>query len=481
MNGQGNAVDVLMGVGGTGNRFLETIVMLSLIRYIHERDKIKVILVDEDTNNGNFNETSTLIERYKAFRKIISGSGKSPISLENEIVFANGRKEKMEIVPSKYIGDSVGNMSFSDIIGQDSLTNGLFKEEDLNLTLESGFKGKVHVGSVVFSQAKRGLSNIFRNVVAGATNLNVFIVGSLFGGTGAAGIPTIARIIKDNGFPGGGDVNKRIGALLILSYFGVEPPPDNGNNECPQISLSVSLNRVREALRTYYANNDDIDVFYLIGSYEPLVKTYPWRECGGFAQKNENFVIEIFAGAFYKHFLNNPNDNAGNIYRAFVDDESLPDVLEKEDIPYQDELVKGIESFAKFRILLGEYWREKHLNIPLSDDVKKIIDELFESFDDWFLDVFFDMGGKKRVDLKITHTWEKPKIVFLREKITIDILETLRDIIKAEKKDAKALERVDKNQEAISSFIDAEGWEVSIGDRMKDKDLIRATWDYYFK
>lgn len=470
MNGPGNAVDVLMGVGGTGNRFLETIVMLSLIRYIHERNEIKVILVDEDAINGNFNETSTLIERYKAFRKIISGSGKSPISLENEIVYADKSKKKMEIVPSKYIGGNVGK--FGNIVGNDPLVRGLFKEEDLNLTLESGFKGKVHVGSVVFSQAKRGLSNIFRNVVAGATNLNVFIVGSLFGGTGAAGIPTIARIIKDQGFPGGGNVNKRIGALLILSYFGVESPSDNGNNECPQISLPVSLNRVREALRTYYANNQDIDVFYLIGSYDPLIKTYPWRNCGGTDQKNENFVIEIFAGAFYKHFLNNPNDNAGNIYRAFVDNESLPNVLESEDIPYQDELVKGIESFAKFRILLGKYWREKHLNIQLSDDVKKIIDELFESFDDWFLDVFFDEGGKKRVDLKIKHTWKR---------ISIDILESLRDIIKAERGDDEALKRVDENQEAIASFIDVKGWIVSIGSKKKDNDLIRATWDYYFK
>ena len=73
------------------------------------------------------------------------------------------------------------------------------RDEEVNLLdveMDIGFVGNPNIGSVVLNQFKD--SEEFKEV---ASNFNaddrIFIISSIFGGTGAAGFPTILKNIRD--------------------------------------------------------------------------------------------------------------------------------------------------------------------------------------------------------------------------------------------------------------------------------------------
>src|SRR5204862_1204915 len=92
----------------------------------------------------------------------------------------------------------------------------LYSEENFHKPLSVGFKGNPNVGSVVLNSLKDGPG--FKAFEGAFGNEDrIFIISSIFGGTGAAGFPLLLKNFRNHSKT----VIKQsqIGALTVMPYF----------------------------------------------------------------------------------------------------------------------------------------------------------------------------------------------------------------------------------------------------------------------
>lgn len=106
-----------------------------------------------------------------------------------------------------------------------ALLDALFSEKELQFKCVDGFEGKAKIGSLLFQEF---LNHEFKKNVCQSFEEGdkIFIIGSTFGGTGAAGIPQLIdrlRHISENDYPNASLIkNSQIGAIYVLPYFKVK-------------------------------------------------------------------------------------------------------------------------------------------------------------------------------------------------------------------------------------------------------------------
>lgn len=133
----------------------------------------------------------------------------------------------------------------------------------------------------------------------------IFLFASVFGGTGAAGFPTIAKLLKevlhkDNE----GNCVARIGGALVLPYFQFPPAGDENAREM-QAKVEEFMLNTKSALE-YYDKNDILGpVFtsiYMVGDNEySQVETF---SLGSNSQENESNIVELYAALAAVDFFN---------------------------------------------------------------------------------------------------------------------------------------------------------------------------------
>ncbi len=139
----------------------------------------------------------------------------------------------------------------------------------------------------------------------GMEQVNIFIAGSAFGGTGAAGFPTIARelnrIRNSKEFANKGQV--AIGGALMLPYFGFAPPDAEEKNLV--VTTDELLPKAQLALEHYgnlFESEQAFDRFYLVGWDRFFQLGY--HEAGNAEQRNPPLLPELFGAAAVIAFLN---------------------------------------------------------------------------------------------------------------------------------------------------------------------------------
>ena len=172
-----------------------------------------------------------------------------------------------------------------------------------------GFRGRPAIGAAVMSQVDLDrldrepwgtfIKNIQADVGAGKAP-KVFLCGSIFGGTGASGLPTIGRLIANK-------LNRlnikeriKIGCLFLLPYFGFSTPPGENPDGVYARSEQFLLNT--EAALRYYVTQaqETFDTVYLLGN-ENLSRVK--FSIGKNSQRNEAHFLEVYAGLAARHFL----------------------------------------------------------------------------------------------------------------------------------------------------------------------------------
>ena len=193
----------LFAIGGTGSRVVKSLAMLlaSGVK-IENTDTIIPIIVDPDSANGDLTRTIDILKEYKSIReKSFSDKTdffKTKISSLDEIGEGGYLSDKFT-----YDIDGVKSQLFRDFIGYSeldannkALNSLLFSKGNLDADMEVGFKGNPNIGSVVLNKFKQ--TQFFNKFASNfEENDRVFIVSSIFGGTGAAGFPLILKNIRD--------------------------------------------------------------------------------------------------------------------------------------------------------------------------------------------------------------------------------------------------------------------------------------------
>lgn len=340
----------IFAIGGTGERVMRSVTMLMAAGVpAFDAYDIYPIIIDYDQKNKDKDRTQALLKSYRAVHRAAysrhttrTGStdgnpGMSDCFFGPEITDITTLDDKAGdfIFP---FSPATENEKFRDYIGFDHLTvehrltNSLLQslydmsdrpDTELNLSMEKGFKGNPNIGSVVFNDIEN--EPTFRRFVSNfdPQNDKAVIIGSIFGGTGASGIPEIVKAINAK-IP-----NADIATLLIEPYFA----PEERKNGAIQASRFNA--KTVAALSFYDASGlkRHISSIYNVGDFKPT--TVPYSE-GGADQLNMANLVELVSAIMVAHFatLKNKNNTNQSEYKFAID----ADLYATDQIPATERL-----------------------------------------------------------------------------------------------------------------------------------------------
>jgi hypothetical protein len=246
-------VNLLIGVGGTGAKVVEAALICALAGF-GPKD-VSVAFVDQDEANGNVRRARELLRQVEQLRGLWVAGGRpdrwdtsSPVG-EGGSLLASVAARSIDPAhdlwaPHTEEGTTLGSIFSANVLAREeprlkSLMDVLYSPDasEQGMELSEGYRGRPHIGAAaILSRAEqdapfwRSLREILRRA-QGGQEVRVFLIGSVFGGTGAAGFPTLARTLRDMARDATGQApNVRIGGALMLPYFGFAPPPDDTAN-----------------------------------------------------------------------------------------------------------------------------------------------------------------------------------------------------------------------------------------------------------
>ncbi|ATL46427.1 hypothetical protein COR50_04135 [Chitinophaga caeni] len=386
----------IFGIGGTGSRVIKSLTML-LAAGFESKYSIVPIIIDPDKTGGDKSRTEKLLRDYQAIQKEVAGVGvgnffDTEISTLSQILSRKGVNSNV-IDNFSYEIEGVQNEKFRDFIDYATLDANnkllaslLFSEKNLNASLEVGFKGNPNIGSIVLNQFTK--SESFQAFAESFEKGDrIFIISSIFGGTGAAGFPLLLKNIRK------GDVNGKhnaflkdaiIGAITVTPYFKVKQDDDS------EIDSHGFITKTKAALHYYAENvngNNSINAMYYIGGNTE--NTYENRE-GGKGQKNDAHFVELASALAILNFVNIDDHSIPTIdgrasnplYKVFGIKETQPQIGFKQLADYTEAIIKQkLSSYFYFNLFLKEKLKDK-LNHPYASAYTN-------KFDSNFLQQFF--------------------------------------------------------------------------------------------
>jgi hypothetical protein len=306
----------LFGIGGTGSRVIKSLAMLLAAGVKLENiNTVVPIIIDPDIANGDLTRTNDILTLYKTIRDKVAQPDDffyqelTPVGqLANNN--ANDRNFRLNL--------DIQNDTFNNYIQYNTKEDNnkhfvdlLYSSTNLNLDLKVGFKGNPNIGAVVLNQFER--SNAFRTFAnTFAQGDIIFIINSIFGGTGAAGFPLLLKNLRGNeNLPNHQQIkNARIGAITYLPYFRLDKQDE--------INHESFIERAKNAIIYYnrtIINQKQINTLYFIGDGgSDNIQSY---SVGGSNQKNSANFLELAGTLAILDFCQNLNQNNHTTIKEF--------------------------------------------------------------------------------------------------------------------------------------------------------------------
>ena len=422
----------VFAIGGTGSRVLKSLTMLlaSGIKPNSEREfEIVPIIIDPHKSNEDLKRTERLLGNYQTISNeadLDSGFFSTKITTLTNLVSSNrltgsftfnllevGGKKFKEYIDFNQLDDA--NKGLVDILFSGKSVNKRHEEVNLlDVEMDIGFVGNPNIGSVVLNQFKD--SQEFKEF---ASNFNdgdrVFIISSIFGGTGAAGFPTILKNIRDamnnRNIDGRGFLqDAKIGAVTALPYFNIE------KDDISPIQKSDFIAKTKAALYYYKdnvtGNNSINSLYYIMDDYTG--KPYK-NDPGDNGQRNDAHFVEMASALAIIDFLETPHTALETIdgkalspiYKEFgIRNDS--DTIKFSDLEdYTERKISlRLSQLALFRKYLNEHlptaiekeaWStsKPEINKKFSDDTfyRTNVSEFLSSFGDWLKEMSSNRRG----------------------------------------------------------------------------------------
>lgn len=308
----------VLAIGGSGARVLRSLVML-LAAGVEPNAKIIPLIIDPDSGAGNLSQTIELLKLYTQIREEAQVDNADPlVTFSTPIEMLPGAGYQVQL-------DQIAGTKFREYIdlgvamsgSSQALLRSLFSKENLDLEMTIGFKGNPNIGSIVLGQFegsdayKRFFSELQKGDIK---KKSIFIISSIFGGTGASGFPSLLKSLRSSTTLVS---QMRMGALSLLPYFNLE------NNASSAIDSATFYAKTRAALSYYTENiikNADIDDFYFIGDKSP--NSYSNSD-GGQTQRNQAHLVELAGALSIIHFARlgseRPTSSVGTMYEFGLD------------------------------------------------------------------------------------------------------------------------------------------------------------------
>ena len=297
----------VIGIGGTGARVIRAFTMLAAAGVkIGNYSGVYPIIIDSDETNEDKLRTITLLKRYMEVQRMAG-------ALDDGQIFGTKIKNIKELLSGSSDSSGLRDFQFSMFYGVGSafkhnihfstmdkeakdLVKLLFSDKHLDLNLEKGFYGNPNIGVSVLNSFEKSedfelFSKNFNN------DDRIFLIGSVFGGTGASGFPLLVKTFRNPVISSGANAmaNALLGAAIVLPYFNVA---EDGN-----ISSNFFVTKAKAALSYYEKNMDKVNDVYYIGDQSNFAHKYSE---GGSDQKNCAHLVEMIAATSIFEFANKP-------------------------------------------------------------------------------------------------------------------------------------------------------------------------------
>lgn len=353
----------VFGIGGTGSRVMKSLVMLLSSGIKPAEFEIVPVLIDPHKDLRELNSLKSLLKLYS---EIHSRLYKDVTGVDNGF-FRTKISTLRELSPNSDLDDEFEfdekhNQSFRAFLkladlNKNSVTHDLmsllYSQNNLNDSLSKGFRGNPNIGSVVLGALKKGKAFGALKSTFGKDD-RIFIVSSMFGGTGAAGFPLLLNSFRqsDNSHI----KNSKISSLSIMPYFKLTEP-----NEDSIIDSNNFVTKTKSAL-TYYIRPEIAglcnSMYYLADPYFQG-KSYENNEQ---LQNNNAHLIELLGATAILHFAKSQADSMGDVYEYCLEDSNERHVTFK-DIGKRtsEEIGRNLINFTIFSKLIDQIKAKKDL------------------------------------------------------------------------------------------------------------------------
>lgn len=428
----------VLGIGGTGMRCIESLIHLCAMG-MFDNTEIHLLALDTDSNNGNFARLKEVKEAYCKAKGLDEATRS-----EHADTFFSANIKYYEFSPNyetKSSFEAVFNYSDTQSAHKEEadLADLMFTKNVELFNLRHGYRAQTHLGSMMMyhsikeaarSERPNDLQRFLQALIieCNSGSARIFILGSVFGGTGASSIPIIpqalneaAGLISNNSSIIG---KAYFGSTLLTSYFNFNPP-----TEAELLAQKIVASSDRFALNSQVAMmfyDDDTTVkstyqrFYMLGTEDSSWKPMQQEAetiTGGERQRNDSHYIELLSACAALDFLNADEEQLKKNKETNCTDYLYRAVNEDNKLDFQDFVGGGREAelAQKFGMLIAftlfnngktdlmEGLRSGALKIDGFDDIDVRQTEALHRYFDLFFATFAKDGNLYEGWLKQIH------------------------------------------------------------------------------
>jgi hypothetical protein len=351
----------VFGIGGTGARVIKSLTLL-LAAGVDCKYDIETILIDSDVSNGNLTDTVNLLQEYEC----IQSNVKNTSATSNEFFKTPIAYQRWNIPNS--------DEKFKDFIGlanqsaeTKALSQLLFdKDNELEQNTTIGYRGRPNMGCVAMNQLLN-LDSFLQFTNGFSDGDRIFIIGSIFGGTGASGFPWLYKTLRNGKLANNESLihKSKIGAISVLPYFKVK------SDKASPIDSATFISKAKSALVHYDTAFKDIDCLYYISANPADFPTYENHD-GGDNQKNPANIIELLAATSILDFANksfNAKSQGTSYFELGIEDIKSKNVSFKELPKNVREMIqKPLIRFSLFANYMDFHYADAFDKLPVYTD-----------------------------------------------------------------------------------------------------------------
>lgn len=377
----------LIGIGGTGARCMEAFIYLNGAGLLKDNQDVKLVFVDADVSCGNLSRTRQTADLYEKARQLKFGAQGIFKNKIEQMGLWSPVEENCRTLDDVFKHNSLINKSETKSLGL--LYESLFTKQERETSLDKGFRGHPAIGAAVMNEKMNPKEDVWKTLlpqINADKDAKIFLFASVFGGTGAAGFPTIARLLRDALHKDGdGNCVAHIGGALVLPYFQFPPADDQSQKEM-QAKVEEFMLNTKSALDYYNKNNILGPVFtsiYLVGDND-LAEVHKFS-LGSKDQENEANIIEIYAALAAFDFFNKTEYERGLTPMV---SRKMNDVITWDDLP--DVCTEGTLK-DKMATYIRSMYAFQYNVLPSLERIAR--DENQEKYVAWYKDLVKKAGG----------------------------------------------------------------------------------------
>ncbi len=318
-------MNTLLCAGGSGLRVLESVLHLCAAGLGPET--LRVLAIDPDGANGNGSGVVQLVTKYREgasrFRGKLGLDAKGQqltlFGTELDLLDTEGGSIGLKIWSPIRADQRLRDLLGVELLPSQGVERGrelvslFFTDQELTMELDQGFRGRPVVGAAAMSlvalqkdqQPWKQLVEKLRGDLQDPSGARVFLVGSVFGGTGASALYPLARFLET--VPETNADRLMIGIGALVPYFRFESGTAGAPEGLPKLAARAEdfATATRAAVGFYQHVKDSwpFRSMYWLGDSNPANVSYA---PGGPEQKNPSHFVELLMALAALGFFRQP-------------------------------------------------------------------------------------------------------------------------------------------------------------------------------